>query len=112
MALRVCAAGLALIVAWLAFRPATEVAGGLPWDKGNHALAFMVLTVLTGLGWPRLSSTSLLLIMVVAGVAIELVQGLPVIGRDVDVLDVVADVAGTLLGLLFIALASRYPPEH
>ena len=84
----------------------------MPWDKGNHALAFMVLTVLTGLGWPRLSSTSLLLIMVVAGVAIELVQGLPVIGRDVDVLDVVADVAGTLLGLLFIALASRYPPEH
>lgn len=102
--------GLALVVAWFAFRPAAEVDAGLSWDKANHALAFMVLTVLAGLGWPRLSAAGLLAIMVLAGVGIELVQGLPAIGRDADVLDVVADAVGTLIGLLIIAVAERRWP--
>lgn len=96
---RLTAVAAALIVGWLAFRPAMEVEAGLPWDKANHALAFLVLTVLTGLGWLRLSRLWLVALMLMAGGAVELIQGLDVIGRDADAMDVVADGVGILAGL-------------
>lgn len=99
---RIAAGGVALIVAWFAFRPAIEVDGGLPWDKANHALAFLVLTILTGMGWPRLPRVWLFGMMLVGGVVIELAQGLPAIGRDADVLDVAADAVGAVAGLLVL----------
>ncbi|NJC41279.1 VanZ family protein [Brevundimonas alba] len=94
-------------MAWLAFRPVTGVEGGLPWDKANHALAFIVLTALAGRGWPVLSRAALFLIMLVAGIGIELVQGLPQIGRDADVWDVVADAVGILVGLALLGWLRR-----
>lgn len=97
----------AVILAWLAFRPSTGFDGGLPWDKANHALAFLVLTGLTGRGWPELSRTALVLIMLAAGVGIELVQGVPWIGRDADVGDVVADAIGVAGGLTGLAWLRR-----
>lgn len=100
---RTAALACAIVLAWLAFRPATGVDQGLPWDKANHALAFLVLTVLTGRGWPDLSRGLLILIMLAAGVGIELVQGLPQIGRDADVWDVVADAVGVAAGLAVLA---------
>lgn len=99
---RLTAVAAALIVGWFAFRPAMEVDGGLPWDKANHALAFLVLTVLTGLGWPRLSQAWLVTLMVLAGVAVELIQGLDAVGRDADAMDVVADGVGILAGLAIL----------
>jgi hypothetical protein len=100
---RTAALACAIVLAWLAFRPATGVDQGLPWDKANHALAFLVLTVLTGRGWSDMSRGLLILIMLAAGVAIELVQGLPQIGRDADVWDVVADGVGVAAGLAVLA---------
>lgn len=94
---------LTAVVAWLALRPSTGVESGLPWDKANHAMAFLALTVVAGLGWPGLSRIQLILIMLAAGVAIELAQGLPAIGRDADVLDVVADGVGVAVGLAVLA---------
>ena len=99
---RLAAVAAGLVVGWFAFRPAMEVEGGLPWDKANHALAFLVLTVLTGLGWPRLSRIWLMALMVSAGVAVELIQGFEMIGRDADVMDVVADGVGILVGLAIL----------
>lgn len=104
---RVAAVGFAVVVAWFAFRPAADVASGLPWDKANHAVAFLVLTMLTGLGWPGLHRLWLFALMVVAGIAIELVQGLPAIGRDADVMDVLADAVGAMAGILALWLWSR-----
>jgi VanZ family protein len=66
-----------------------------------------VLTVLTGRGWPAWSRIVLVLIMLAAGIGIELVQGLPQVGRDADVLDVVADGAGILAGLCVLAWMRR-----
>lgn len=100
---RTAALTCAIMLAWLAFRPATGVEQGLPWDKANHALAFLVLTVLTGRGWPDLSRGLLILIMLAAGLGIELVQGVPQIGRDADVWDVVADGVGVAAGLAVLA---------
>jgi len=99
----------AIIIAWLAFRPSTGLEGGLPWDKANHAVAFIALTLLAGRGWPGLSRTALVLIMLAAGTGIELVQGLPQIGRDADVWDVVADAVGIAAGLSGLAWLRRRP---
>lgn len=97
----------AIIIAWLAFRPSTGLEGGLPWDKANHAVAFVVLTLLAGCGWPGRSRAALVLIMLAAGAGIELVQGLPQIGRDADVWDVVADAVGIAGGLGGLAWLRR-----
>ena len=104
---RTATLGWAVVVAWLAFRPSTGLEGGLPWDKANHAVAFIVLTALAGRGWPRLSRSVLILIMLAAGVGIELVQGLPQIGRDADVWDVVADAVGIAAGLALLGWMGR-----
>ncbi|HYC98043.1 hypothetical protein [Brevundimonas sp.] len=72
-------------------------------------MAFLLLTALAGRGWPGLSRTALVLIMLAAGVGIELVQGLPQIGRDADVWDVVADAAGIAAGLAVLKQLGRRP---
>ncbi|HYC73579.1 hypothetical protein [Brevundimonas sp.] len=101
----------AITVAWLAFRPTTDATSGLPWDKANHAAAFLVLTVLAGRGWPDLHRRLLTLILLAAGVGVELVQGLPQIGRDADVWDVVADAVGICAGLAAMAWLRRHRPD-
>ena len=95
---RVATLLVAVVLAWLAFRPSTGMDAGLPWDKANHAASFVVLTVLTGCGWPGVGAGRMALIMLAAGTGIELVQGLPAVGRDADVWDVVADMAGAATG--------------
>ena len=45
--------------------------------------------------------------MMGAGVGIELVQGLPLIGRDADVRDVVADAVGIGASLAALAMLRR-----
>lgn len=95
---RAATVAVAVALAWLAFRPSTGVDGGLPWDKANHFVGFLVLTALTGCGWPALGVGQMAAIMLVAGTGIELVQGLPAIGRDADAWDVVADMAGAGVG--------------
>ena len=95
------------VVIWLALRPSTSIDAGLPWDKANHALAFLALTALTAIGWPQLGHLALIVFMVLAGCAIELIQSLPAIGRDADLLDVIADAVGVLLGLIVLAVTAR-----
>ena len=93
----------ACVVSWFAFSPPSGPDLGGQWDKLNHAMAFLILTVLAGCGWARLSVLRTAGIMLAAGVAIELIQGLPAIGRDADVLDVVADMTGFGLGWLLLS---------
>lgn len=92
----------AIVVAWLAFRPSPDVDLGGQWDKLNHFGAFLALTLLAGCGWARTGVLRMAAIMLGAGVAIELIQGLPAVGRDMDALDVVADMAGFGAGWLLL----------
>jgi len=94
----------ALAVAWFAFTPSTGVESGLPWDKANHAVAFLTWTILAGCGWPRAGLLRMALVMLGLGTAIELIQGLPAVGRDADVWDVVADIVGFTTGWGLLAL--------
>lgn len=104
---RAAALVVAAAMMWLAFTPSTGVDSGLGWDKANHCFGFLVLTVLTGCGWPGLSAARLAAIMLAAGIGIELVQGLPAVGRDADVWDVVADMAGFALGWAVLVVGRR-----
>jgi len=104
---RAAALIVAVVLAWLAFRPSTGADVGLPWDKANHCFAFLVLTVLTGCGWSGLGAGRMAAIMLSAGIGIELVQRLPAVGRHAEVLDVVADMAGFALGWGVLLLGRR-----
>ncbi len=75
-------------------------------DKVVH---FGLFGVLGGL-WMRTSrvrdlSLGVLVLGLVLAVLTELIQGLPVISRDSDLLDAIADVAGVIAG---VALVSTY----
>ncbi len=107
---RVAALVFAAAMMWFAFTPPTGVDSGLPWDKANHFVGFLTLTVLGGCGWRRLPAARTAAIMLAFGTGIELVQGLPAVGRDADVWDVVADMAGFALGWLALSVWRRHGP--
>jgi VanZ family protein len=83
---------------WLAFKPAGDAPGLIPWDKAGHFLSFYVLTILYTLAAPRVSRWGIIALLVVAGATIEIVQGQ--VGRDADVMDWLAD----MVGIGFVAL--------
>lgn len=95
---RVLTGLLVVMIAWLAFRPSVAVDQGLPWDKANHALAFLVLTMISVRGWPGAGFWRLGAVMLLGGAAIEIIQGLSLVGRDRDGWDVAADMVGFGLG--------------
>jgi hypothetical protein len=77
---------------------------GEPSDKVEHIVAFLVLAVLGRLAYPDTKKRYLLLGLAAFGAAIELVQGLPFVGRDRDPLDWIADVGASLAVFVVVAL--------
>jgi hypothetical protein len=62
-----------------------------PWDKANHFIAFYALTGLAVAAFPRRNLAVLAALLSGFGALIELVQGLPMVHRDRDFWDWVAD---------------------
>lgn len=94
----------ALLITDLALQP------GLPTppelfgpDKIEHLLAFFVLTVLSRMGWPQ-RGWLMSALLVAYGIGIELAQGATTLGRTASAADVVADLFGIGLGLVFANL--------
>ncbi|MGX5829197.1 hypothetical protein [Mesorhizobium sp. 43Arga] len=79
---------------------------GFDNDKLNHASAFATLAALGALGWPRRIVT-LVIFLALVGAAIEVLQGTPLIDRDLDVFDWVADCIG-IAGGLAVALCVNW----
>lgn len=73
-------------------------------DKSQHMLAFGVMTLLLGLGWPRLALWRIAALMAVFGALIEVVQMIPELGRDADIADWRADMIAVFAVLLPLAL--------
>jgi VanZ family protein len=84
-------------------------------DKNGHVLAFVTLAFLARLGWSRRGALRIALALILFGIFIELSQATPLVHRDADVWDVVADTAGVAMGLLLGAVAlflfRRLPPR-
>ena len=75
-------------------------------DKYQHMLAFGTLTILSVLAFPQ---TPLLRIgerLSFLGAMIEVVQSIPVLHRDCDIMDWVADTA-VIIGMLVVVAISR-----
>jgi VanZ family protein len=75
---------------------------GAPSDKIQHISAFLVLGAMGFFAYPGVSRLALGAWLSLFGALIELVQAVPALGRDSDVLDWIADTlaAAVILGLL------------
>lgn len=104
-------AGIVLAVALIytfyeAFKPPRLGGGLFPWDKADHFSAFFVLTGLAMVAFPRQSLWRIAAAMAAIGAAIELIQGLPWVGRDCDVWDWVAELVA-ISAVYAVILAAR-----
>ena len=97
--------GLVAFVAAVAFTlyaaltPGDDTAGLIPWDKAKHFIVFYGLTFLAVIALPRSRFLKIGAVLLGFGIAIEVLQGLPIVGRDASVFDIVADFCG--IGFFF-----------
>lgn len=73
-------------------------------DKVQHFLAFLALTLLARLSWPRLHGIWIVAMLAAYGIAIEYVQAMPFVGRTSSIADVVADLVGIAAGFVGLAI--------
>lgn len=111
----------ALIFAFvMAVLPKPPALPGDPGDKVQHIIAFVVLTGLARLAYPRVRAVTLLLAFAGFGALIEFAQMLPALGRTAALDDWLADVAATAVMLAVLDPArhllakrrKRSAPEH
>src|SRR6476646_9866824 len=100
------AALFALVMALLPHPP--EVPGE-PSDKIQHIAAFATLAALGTFAYPRVRTLRLFAGLSLFGAAIEVLQAIPMLHRDSDIVDWLADTTacGLVLALLAIALRRR-----
>lgn len=97
------------VLLYLTLAPSRDLPQVNVWDKAEHAIAWLVLAGLGLLLFPRRPWTIALFSLGV-GVAVELLQATPLIARDADVRDVLADSVGIAAALAVGRLARRAPP--
>lgn len=85
--------GAAVVAFGVAIMPHPPEMPGAPNDKVQHILAFLLLTTLAVLAYPRASLVRIVVALSLFGALIEIVQAVPALNRDSDVLDWVADTA-------------------
>jgi VanZ family protein len=75
-----------------------------PPDKIQHIIAFLTLAGLAGAAYPRASLVRIGVALSAFGAVIEIVQAVPMLHRDSELLDWAADTAAAALMLLLWAL--------
>lgn len=73
---------------------------GQPADKILHLLAFATLGVLAGIGFRGRSVAWLLAALAGFGATIEIVQAIPMLNRDSELADLLADIVAALAALI------------
>lgn len=76
-------------------------------DKWQHMAAFGTLTVFACAGWPQARLLRIAERLSFLGAMIELVQSIPMLHRDCDIMDWIADTAIILGVVAVVALARR-----
>ena len=76
-------------------------------DKYQHMLAFATLAVLASAGYPRATWLSIAERLSFLGALIEVLQSIPALHRDCDIMDWLADTASILAALAVVALIRR-----
>lgn len=85
----------ALVMAFLPKPPQLPIDGF--GDKFEHMLAFVTMSVLAIMGYPATSRLKIIVRLSLLGALIEVVQAIPVLHRDSDVFDWVADTVAVLV---------------
>lgn len=80
---------------------------GQPSDKIQHVIAFTTLAALGRLAFPRLADWRLLAGLSLYGALIEVIQLVPVLNRDGELLDWLADTVAVALVLALFRQARR-----
>jgi len=93
--------GCGAIILVLALIPAAPELPSAGWDKGNHVLAFLVLTVLGGRAYPN-HIAIILVGAVLYGGLIEVLQSF-IPYRSAEWADLAADAVGAFLGRALLA---------
>jgi len=84
---------------WQALLPGDDSVGLIPWDKAKHFIVFYVLTTLAVIALPASRFWRIGVVLLGFGVLIEVLQALPIIGRDASGGDILADACG--IGAVF-----------
>jgi hypothetical protein len=87
-----------------AVMPAHQAPKLFPWDKAEHFAAFYTLTVLAAAAFPRRGLLVLAVLLSAFGGVIELTQALPIVNRDCDFWDWVADTCAIIAALVPLVL--------
>jgi VanZ family protein len=81
--------------------------GWLPNDKLMHGVAYATVSTAGLLAFPRWSVVRVMTLLLVHGVGIELVQ--PLTGRVADLQDILANLAGLVLGAGLVWISGQRP---
>jgi hypothetical protein len=79
--------------------PPTQALQLVPWDKAEHFIVFYGLTGLAAAAFPKRPLLLIAVLLSGFGALIEYVQGLPMVHRDRDFWDWVADTAAIGMAL-------------
>ncbi|WP_133364884.1 hypothetical protein [Qipengyuania sediminis] len=88
----------------MAILPQPPALPGEPSDKVQHVFAFAVLGLLAGLAYPGVRIAMLLVGLALLGGAIEIVQLVPALGRDSEIMDWIADIVAAAIALAIARL--------
>lgn len=111
---------LATVVFWLALVFAVVMAllpkppqlpGDDLGDKFHHILAFATLSALAALAYPRIPRWRMVEHLSFLGAMIEVAQAIPMLHRDCDIRDWIADTLAILVVTGMAALLARRLPE-
>jgi len=95
----------AVVITDLALQPSFDLPGPmLGSDKLEHAMAFLVLTILARIGWPGIPAWIAALVLMAYGFGIEVAQGAQDAGRTASLADLAADGIGVAAGLGLVRL--------
>ena len=85
---------------------------GEPSDKVQHVVAFVVLSALGAVAYPRVSAVKLLVGMGAFGALIEIVQLIPALNRNSEMLDWIADAAAATVTLALVVAVRALRTAH
>lgn len=91
----------------MAILPKPPELPGAPSDKVQHIAAFLTLATLAALAFPGRSLLRIALALSAFGALIEVVQAIPALHRDSDVVDWIADTAAVAVILLLASAVRR-----
>jgi VanZ family protein len=92
----------------MAILPQPIALPGDPSDKVQHIVAFLVLAALASLAYPRVHKLKVGLGLSAYGALIEFTQMIPVLNRNAELLDWIADTVAASVVLILFAFARGF----